>query len=50
MVKKHTEEALSLISKPGILNPMYGKSHSERTRNLMAKKKISIWMVLVYLI
>jgi len=28
-----------LISKPGILNPMYGKIHSEKTKELIKSKK-----------
>lgn len=35
--KTHTKQARELISKPGELNPMYGKKHSEST-----KAKISI--------
>jgi len=27
--KSHEEETLKLISKPGELNPMFGKKHSE---------------------
>lgn len=37
--KTHTDEALSLISKPGILNPMYGKTHNESTKKIMSEKK-----------
>lgn len=37
--KTHTKEALSLISKPGILNPMYGKKHSEKTKSILSDKK-----------
>jgi group I intron endonuclease len=37
--KTHTDEALVLISKPGILNPMYGKTHKESTKNIMSEKK-----------
>ncbi|KAG0122680.1 GIY-YIG endonuclease [Tuber indicum] len=41
---KHTEEAKlkmarELISKPGKLNPMYGKKHSESTKAKMSTKK-----------
>lgn len=35
----HTKEALSLISKPGELNIMFGKNHSEATRAIMSNKK-----------
>ena len=37
--KSHTKEALGLISKPGELNPMFGKKHSEATRALLSEKK-----------
>lgn len=37
--KTHTEKALNLISKPGELNPMYGKKHSELTKAVMSEKK-----------
>ncbi len=37
--KTHTNEALALISKPGELNPMYGKKHSEATKAVMSEKK-----------
>ena len=30
--KTHTIEARSLISKPGALNPMFGKKHSSLSR------------------
>ncbi len=30
--KRHTDVTLKLISKPGILNPMFGKTHSEATK------------------
>ncbi len=30
--KRHTDATLKLISKPGILNPMFGKTHSEATK------------------
>ena len=39
---KHTDEAKLKISKPGKLNPMYGKSHSDDTKVKMSEKKISI--------
>lgn len=32
MEKKHTTEARKAISKPGNLNPMFGKNHDEVTR------------------
>lgn len=28
-----------MISKPGKLNPMYGKTHNDETRSIMAKKR-----------
>jgi hypothetical protein len=34
--KKHTPESLLLIAKPGVLNPMWGKSHSAATRDGIA--------------
>ena len=37
--KNHTKEALSLISKPGKLNPMFGKTYSDKTKILMSNKK-----------
>lgn len=37
--KTHTEEALGLISKPGVLNPMFGKKHSEASKASMSEKK-----------
>lgn len=37
--KTHTEEALSLISKPGELNPMLGKIHNEVTKAIMSYNK-----------
>ena len=37
--KIHSESFLSLISKPGNLNPMYGKTLNENTKNLMSIKK-----------
>lgn len=36
---KHTEEAKFKISKPGILNPMYGKNHNEETKVIMSERK-----------
>lgn len=35
---KHTEEAKLKISKPGKLNPMYGKTHSEETKTTMSER------------
>lgn len=35
--KKHTQESLLKISKPGALNPMFGQKHTEET-----KQKISV--------
>lgn len=37
--KNHSKFTLSLISKPGIWNPMYGKKHSENTKKLISIKK-----------
>lgn len=31
--KKHDKFALAKISKPGSLNPMYGKKHTAESRN-----------------
>lgn len=31
-------EAKNLISKPGVLNPMYGRKHSESTKTLISNK------------
>jgi hypothetical protein len=28
------------MSKPGVLNPMFGKTHSEETKKLMRGKKV----------
>jgi len=38
--KHHDVKAKSLISKPGSLNPMFGKTHSEQSKNLMRSKKV----------
>jgi group I intron endonuclease len=38
--KHHDVKAKSLISKPGLLNPMFDKTHSEETKNLMRSKKV----------
>ena len=42
--KTHTSFALSKISKPGNLNPMFGKTHSieSKLKMSLAKSKISI--------
>jgi group I intron endonuclease len=32
--------AKSLISKPGALNPMFGRTHSEQTKSLIRSKRI----------
>jgi len=37
--KTHTKQARELISKPGELNPMYGKKHSESSKAKMSTKK-----------
>ena len=37
--KIHTKEALALVSKPGKLNPMYGRKHSEVAKASMSEKK-----------
>lgn len=37
--KTHTKEVLALISKPGELNPMFGRKHSEATRTILSEKK-----------
>ena len=36
--KTHREETLGLISKPGELNPMYGRVHSDSTKAKMSEK------------
>ena len=36
--KTHTIDAIALISKLGVLNPMFGKKHSDKTKNLISKK------------
>ena len=38
----HTKEALALISKPGELNPMFGKKQSETSKAIMSDKKRNI--------
>jgi group I intron endonuclease len=37
--KNHTDMSLVLISKPGKLNPMFGKKHSELTKAKISVKK-----------
>jgi len=37
--KTHNKISLSLISKPGKLNPIFGKTHSGNIKNLMSIKK-----------
>ena len=37
--KTHTKKALALISKPGVLNPMFGIKHSEVTRFILSERK-----------
>ena len=37
--KTHTKEALGLISKPGELNPMYEKTHSDKSKTKMSANK-----------
>ena len=36
--RQHTPEALLLISKPGKLNPIYGKTHDVITRDKISQK------------
>lgn len=36
--RQHTPESLLLISKPGVLNPIYGKTHSVETRDKISQK------------
>ena len=38
--KNHDERSKSFISKPGSLNPMFGKTHSAKTKDLMRSKKV----------
>ena len=35
---KHTDESKLKISKPGELNPMYGKTHSDQSKTKMSAK------------
>ena len=37
--KHHDDKAKNLISKPGPLNPMYGKTHCLQSKNLMWIKR-----------
>ena len=37
--KTHTKEARALISKPGMLNTMFGRKHNEATKTIMSEKK-----------
>lgn len=37
--ENHSEEVLKSISKPGELNPMFGKKHNDKTKELMAIRK-----------
>jgi hypothetical protein len=37
--KTHTAEARKLISKPGQLNPMFGKTHTLNTKLVMSNRK-----------
>lgn len=39
-VKHHYEKTKSLISKSGLLNPMFGKTHSEKSKNLITSRKV----------
>jgi group I intron endonuclease len=39
LVKLILKKALSLISKPGELNPMFGRKHSEVTRYIISERK-----------
>jgi group I intron endonuclease len=40
-LRKHDDEtSKSLISKPGSLNPMFGKTDSAKTKDLMRSKKV----------
>ena len=43
--KHHDEIAKFFISKPGLLNPMFGKTHSEESKKLIRSKKVNILMV-----
>ena len=40
--KKHDKFALAKISKPGVLNPMYGKNHTISTKQKMSLSKSKI--------
>jgi group I intron endonuclease len=37
--KNHSEKVLRLRSKPGELNPMFGKKHKDKSKELMRIKK-----------
>ena len=37
--KTHTKYILALISKPGELNPMFGRKYSDATRAILSEKK-----------
>lgn len=47
--KHHDDKTKYLISKPGLLNPMFGKTHSEETKKVMRSKKNKISMRCRYL-
>jgi len=36
----HNQRYQSFISKPGLLNPMFGKTHPEKSKDLMRSKKV----------
>ena len=38
--KHRYERSKSFISKMGLLNPMFGKTHSEKTKDLITSKKV----------
>ena len=42
--KKHDKFALAKISKPGILNPMYGKKHTLETKQKMSLAKSKFYL------
>lgn len=43
--KHHDEATKGLISKPGPLNPMFGKTHTEKLQSLWEVKRFNILMV-----
>ena len=43
--KHHDAKSKSLISKPGLLNPVFGKTHSEKLKTLWEVKKLNILTV-----